>query len=110
MPLGLPAQGARVPSTGRAQPQAPLPASTGPATVQRAISSRESLRQIMQPRLVPARVQAAPAEGDTTTERAGPDQESDAQSAPDVDTLARDVYRILRRRLLVERERERGRL
>ena len=107
MPHGLPAPEEREPSAGRTQPRAPLPAGPGPVTVQRAISSREALRQVMQPRLVPAMVQTAPAEGDTATERAGADQESDAQQAPNVDTLARDVYRILRRRLLVERERGR---
>jgi hypothetical protein len=73
---------------------------------------RALLRQAMQPRIVPAVVQAAPADGTQT----GSSTRSAAQSAavpeegegPDVESLARDVYRILRRRLLVERERDLG--
>ncbi len=80
-----------------------------PAAGQRAMDSRQMLRQALQPRIVPAVVQATPAEAETEQSSAdtapGPDQEG-----PDVEALARDVYRILRRRLLVECERDLGRV
>lgn len=85
--------------------------------VQHAIDSREALRQALQPRLVPHVVQAAPAEGAPTAEAsAGESDAAGSQETPgeqepgeNVDLLARQVYRILRRRLLVERERDLGR-
>jgi hypothetical protein len=81
-----------------------------PARVQRSIDSREALRQALQPRIVPRVVQAAPQEAEAQTEDTGEiaEQEGD-QSGQNLDALARDVYRIIRRRLLVERERELGR-
>ena len=87
------------------------PKATRPALVQRSIDSREALRQALQPRMVPSVVQTAPQEAEAQTEDTGetPEEESD-QAGQDLDALARDVYRIIRRRLLVERERELGRL
>jgi hypothetical protein len=92
------------------------PSAPSPATVQRTIDSREALRQALQPRVVPAVVQAAPAEGGTSAarENAGPvastSQERGTQEGEDIEALARDVYRLLRRRLLIERERGQGRV
>jgi hypothetical protein len=72
------------------------------------------LRQALQPRIVPTVVQAAPEGGASTSSAEGTQQASTAagpagEAAPDIESLARDVYRILRRRLLVEQERELGR-
>ncbi len=75
---------------------------------------RMLLRQAMQPRIVPTVVQAAPADGTPTagTTEAAPQAAAvgapEGAEGPDVESLARDVYRILRRRLLVERERDLG--
>lgn len=79
------------------------------------LDRRSRLRQAMQPRIVPTVVQAAPAD---TAQAASPTAAAATPGAaaggpeeaeePDVESLARDVYRILRRRLLVERERDLG--
>ena len=73
---------------------------------------RTLLRQALQPRIVPTVVQAAPADGAQGAGAAGQEAQaaaaSEAEGEPDVESLARDVYRILRRRLLVERERDLG--
>lgn len=81
-----------------------------PTMAQRVIDSREALRQALQPQMVPSVVQAAPQEAEAQTEDTGEtaEQEGD-QAGQNLDALARDVYRIIRRRLLVERERELGR-
>jgi hypothetical protein len=80
--------------------------------VQRAVLDRQDLREALQPALAPSVIQtaverqseqapaaAAPGRGETEEERQDESQ--------DVDALARQVYQILRRRLAVERERER---
>jgi hypothetical protein len=77
---------------------------------------REALRQLFQPRIVPATVAAPPAVVQAAREDSTPASgeaapagaEQDAQE-PDIEALARDVYNILRRRLQVERERDLGR-
>jgi hypothetical protein len=72
---------------------------------------RTLLRQALQPRIVPTVVQAAPADGTQGAGAAGQGAAAAApeeEGEPDVELLARDVYRILRRRLLVERERDLG--
>jgi len=80
-----------------------------------ALDRRALLRQALQPRIVPTVVQAAPEGGASTDNAEGTQQASTAAgpagegAAPDIESLARDVYRILRRRLLVEQERELGR-
>ncbi|MFN2130402.1 MAG: hypothetical protein ACK2VD_07750, partial [Anaerolineae bacterium] len=79
-----------------------------------AVDRRALLRQALQPRIVPTVVQAAPEGGASTSSAEGTQQASTAagpagEAAPDIESLARDVYRILRRRLLVEQERELGR-
>jgi hypothetical protein len=86
------------------------PEATRQALVQRSIDSREALRQALQPRMVPSVVQTAPQEAEAQTEDTGETPEESGQVGQDLDALARDVYRIIRRRLLVERERELGRL
>ena len=101
------------PLVGPPLPVPTLAAAPEPATVQYTIDSREALRQALQPRLVPSAVQAAPEDAGTqTASAAGPGGEKGGEDAPeeqDIESLARDVYRILRHRLLVERERELGR-
>jgi hypothetical protein len=79
-----------------------------------ALDRRALLRQALQPRIVPTVVQAAPEDGPSGATGADAQQASTAagpagEAAPDIESLARDVYRILRRRLLVEQERELGR-
>jgi len=73
---------------------------------------RTLLRRALQPRIVPTVVQAAPADGAQGAGAAGQGAAAAAapeeEGEPDVESLARDVYRILRRRLLVERERDLG--
>jgi hypothetical protein len=88
----------------------PLPA-PGAAMAQYTIDSREALQRAMQPRTVFSVVQTAAEASEAQSEDAGetPEQAGD-QAGQDLDALARDVYRIIRRRLLVERERELGRL
>lgn len=112
-------------AAGDAQrPASPAPGETSqPVSVRTALQAameqpaadrREMLREALQPRVVPATVQAAPADGGTgsAAEQQAPDtpQAEGEERGPDVEALARDVYRILRRRLLVERERQAGRL
>ncbi len=81
-------------------PESPTP---GGKVVQRAVRTAQDLHQALQPALTPTPVivQAAPA----------PEPPVETQSIlPDVDALAREVYRIIRRRLQIESERERGRV
>jgi hypothetical protein len=59
---------------------------------------------------VPSTVQTAPQEAEAQAEDTGEVSEEGDEAGQDLDALARDVYRIIRRRLLVERERELGRL
>ena len=81
----------------------------GPVIVQRMVSSRQDLRQALQPTLAPIVVQAAP-----EAPAAGPAPETREKKgegeSQDLESLAREVYRLVRRRLTIERERERGRL
>jgi len=84
-----------------------------PDLVQQHVDRREALRQALQPRIVPTVVQRAVEEGETeqtssSGAEAGP--ETEAGQGPNVEALARDVYRILKKRLLVERERDPGRI
>ena len=86
------------------------PPATEPLIVQRTVRGPQDLRQILQPTLRPTVVQAAPeATTETATEATSTQEAGGEEEKQDIDVLAREVYRIIRRRLTVERERERGR-
>ena len=103
---------------GQRQPVAGHPAATAP-TVQRAIRGPRDLQQLRQSTLQPMTVQRAasqPSEASAApaASAAGP-AASDAGPGPagqgegqDLETMAQEVYRIIRRRLAIERERARG--
>jgi hypothetical protein len=84
-----------------------------PDLVQQHVDRREALRQALKPRIVPTVVQRAVEERETeqassSGAEAGP--ETEEGQGPNIEALARDVYRILKKRLLVERERDPGRI
>ena len=84
-----------------------------PDLVQQHVDQREALRQAMQPRIVPAVVQRAVEERETEqTSSAGAETgaEAEGEQGPNIEALAKDVYRILRKKLQVERERDPGRI
>ena len=77
----------------------------GPVVVQRAVSSTQDLRQALQPMLTHSVVQTAP-----EVPAAGPAPEAQEEKSEgegqDIESLAREVYRLVRHRLAIERERE----
>jgi len=84
-----------------------------PDVVQQHVDQREALRQALQPRIVPTVVQRAVEERETEpTLSAGAEtgSEAEGEQGPNIEALAKDVYRILRKKLLVERERDLGRI
>jgi len=116
-PDGLPA--ATPPPVGPLVRRVPpaRPRGESPRVVQRAVrdalDSRGvrpgvDLRQALQPALVPMIVQTAQAEtGAASVEQR--EAEPGERETENVDEIAREVYRIIRHRLEIERERERGR-
>ncbi|MBN1934506.1 MAG: hypothetical protein JW934_07560 [Anaerolineae bacterium] len=99
--------------------QPPEPAATwadtqvrpvGTVTVQRTVRDEQDLVQAFQPVLAPATVQTASeilAQPAAAAPQAAGEQERG--QAQDIESLSRQVYQIIRRRLTVERERDRGR-
>ena len=92
---------------------APLP---GTILVQRSVRTPQDLRRVLQPSLKPMAVQTATAETESSSQQQAPaagvesaPEEGATQSEEDIESLAQEVYRIIRRRLAVESERERGR-
>jgi hypothetical protein len=83
------------------------------AAIQRAVFGPQDLRQAMQPRLAPVAVPTVvqmPASAPAGEEATSAAEEGGRGEGQDLESLARQVYRIIRRRIAVERERERGRL
>jgi hypothetical protein len=116
LPVAEPGEG-----LSRERPRAGPPRGS-PIAVQRAAGTAPELRELsrpeqiqsqaIQPRLVPFVVQAAaddaPEQG---TAPAPPAQEEQRQTpGQDLESVAQEVYRVIRRRLAIEREREQGRL
>jgi hypothetical protein len=83
-------------------------AQPGPAVVQRTVSNSQDLRQALQPTLVPTVVQATP-ETPAAGSAPGAEEGKSEEERQDLESLAREVYHLVRRRLAIERERERGR-
>ena len=89
-----------------AQPAWQQPAAGGTERViQRTIRDAGDLRRALQPAIVPSIVQAAAAAEGAPAE--GGDQEQGESTDQSLETMAEKVYHILRRRLAIERERER---
>ena len=80
----------------------------GTTTVQRTVRSSQDLQRLLQPTVARAIVQTAEAAPEQAPAPAAAEAES-AQAGQDLESLAREVYRIVRRRLAVERERDQGR-
>ena len=80
--------------------------------IQRAVSGPQDLRQALEPRLLPVAgppaVQTQAASPAEDTGAAG--EEQGQGGGQELEAMAQEVYRIIRRRLTVERERERGRV
>lgn len=89
------------------------PATSRMVTVQRTIRDAQDLVRVSQPALVPATIQTAaeilvqPAEA-APPAAATTDEQGGAQ-AQDIESISRQVYQIIRRRLAIERERDIGR-
>jgi hypothetical protein len=86
----------------------PAPRGRGELVVQRTVATLPDLRQALQPTLAPTDVQAA-RPGEVATGPATEETAGEGAGSQDVEAMAQEVYRIIRRRLAVERERERGR-
>lgn len=116
----VPAAGRGERPPGKGPPAAPQRDS--PIAAQRAAGAAPELRglsqpeqiqaQVIQPRLVPFVVQAAAADAPEQGAAAAPPAREEERQAPeqDLESVAQEVYRVIRRRLAVEREREQGRL
>ncbi len=86
------------------------PAASGTHTVQRTIRDAQDLAQVLQPSLSPMVVQTAPEILAQPAEAApAASGEQAGGQAHDLEAISRQVYQIIRRRMVVERERERGR-
>jgi hypothetical protein len=86
------------------------PLAAGTTTVQRTVRSSQDLRRLLQPTMEGAIVQTAEAAPEQAALPAPAEGAGSPQAGQDLESLAREVYRIVRRRLAVERERDRGRL
>jgi hypothetical protein len=80
------------------------PFAAGTTTVQRTVRSSQDLQRLLQPTVARAIVHPEQAPSPAAAEEA-----ESAQAGQDLESLAREVYRIVRRRLAVERERDQGR-
>lgn len=86
------------------------PLAAGTTTVQRTVRSSQDLQRLLQPTMEGAIVQTAEAAPEQAAPPAPAEGAGSPQAGQDLESLAREVYRIVRRRLAVERERDRGRL
>jgi hypothetical protein len=73
------------------------------------VRSSQDLQRLLQPTVARAIVQTAEAAPEQAPPPAAAEEAESAQAGQDLESLAREVYRIVRRRLAVERERDRGR-